>query len=57
MKYSDLKKVRQMNGHYLLYANAASAFAVKAEDLSGEDRNKLIKRLCRAGVKGAEKLK
>lgn len=57
LKYSDLKKVRQMNGHYLLYANAASAFAVKAEDLSGEDRNKLIKRLCRAGVKGAEKLK
>ena len=57
LKYSDLKKVRLINGHYLLYASAASAFAVKAEDLSGEDRDKLIERLCRAGVKGAEKLK
>lgn len=57
LKYSDLKKVKMMNGHYLLYINLASAFAIKAEDLSGEEREKLINRLCRAGVKGADKLK
>ncbi len=58
LKYSDLKKVKMMNnGHYLLYINPASAFAIKEEDLSGEEREKLIKRLCRAGVKGADKLK
>ena len=57
LKYSDLKKVKMMNGHYLLYINPASAFAIKAEDLSGEERQKLIKRLCRAGVKGADRLK